>query len=385
MRKPLLAHEIGSLAKPNWRVKAITGRPLSDEDLEEARRWGEFLGVETDELLSILSRRKDFTKEEKDRIVYYSSLMAVKLLEKAGLDVVYDGEQHRVEMYEYPIKRIEGFTFYGHVRSFDNKYYRKAALTGPMKLKYPYHVEEFERINSFATKPVKIPLTGAYTLVDWSFDEYYMKDIEIGTRRGLEKRREARRQFIMDMAREVIYPNLKALYDAGARILQIDEPAATTKPAEVPDFVKGTVESVRDLKDKVFFAMHICFSDYSVLFPHIEGLQGIIHEMHFEYANRDSRETGRTEKERVGYEILRELARYDFIVGLGVIDVHTDFIEPPELVRDRILYALDIVKDPERLYVAPDCGLRTRTWDVAFQKLRNMVEGRNMALKEIGL
>ncbi len=385
MRKPLLTHEIGSLAKPNWRVKAITGRFLTDKDLEEAKRWGEFLQVETEELLSILSKRTDFTPQEKDRIVYYSSMMAVRLLEKAGLDVVYDGEQHRVEMYEYPIKRIEGFKFYGHVRSFDNKYYRKAALTGPMKLRHPYHVEEFRRINSFAKKPVKIPLTGAYTLVDWSFDEYYMKDIEIGTRRGLEKRREARRRFVMDMAKEVIYPNLKALYEEGARILQIDEPAATTKPAEVPDFVRGTVESVGDLKDKVFFAMHICFSDYSVLFPHIEGLQGVIHEMHFEYANRDTKEKGRTPEKRVGYGILKALAKYDFIVGLGVIDVHTDFVEPPELVRDRILYALDIVKDPSRLYVAPDCGLRTRTWDVAFAKLRNMVEGRNLALREIGL
>ena len=88
---------------------------------------------------------------------------------------------------------------------------------------------------------------------------------------------------------------------------------------------------------------------------------------------------------QTGYEILKEFKNTKFIVGLGTIDVHTDFIEPPELIRDRILYALDIIKDPDRIYVAPDCGLRTRTWDVAFKKLRNMVEGKYLAEKEAGI
>ena len=70
---------------------------------------------------------------------------------------------------------------------------------------------------------------------------------------------------------------------------------------------------------------------------------------------------------------------YDPILGLGVLDIHTDFIEPPELVRDRILYAVDVFGDPARIHVCPDCGLRTRSWDVAYEKLRNMVEGTRLA------
>ncbi len=383
--KPLMTHEIGSLAKPNWRVKALSNRELKDEDIEYARKWLNFLELDGEELLDILRKRKDFTKEEKRKIVWYSSLMATKLLEKAGLDIVYDGEQHRIEMYEYPIKHIEGFKFYGHVRSFDNKYYRKASVFDKPKLKSFYHLEEYRTISSFASKPVKIPITGAYTLVDWSFDEYYLKDVEIGTKEGLRKRKEARKEFVMDMAKHIIYPNLKALYDEGARYLQIDEPAATTKPNEIDIFVEGTIASIGDLKGKVFFGMHICFSDYFLLFPHIEKLQRYINEMHFEYANRDTRELGTTKDKRIGYEILNELKKYDFVVGLGVLDVHTDFIEPPELVRDRILFALEVVGDPNRIYVSPDCGLRTRTWEVAFQKLRNMVEGRNMVYEILKL
>ena len=378
--KPLLTHEIGSLAKPNWRVKAITGRELKDEDIEYAKKWGKFLEIEIDELVHILEKRKGFSDEEKQKIVFYSSLMATKMLEKAGLDVVYDGEQHRVEMYEYPVRRINGFKFYGHVRSFDNKYYRKAAVVEKPSLKELYHVEEYKQIKSFANKPVKIPVTGAYTIVDWSFDEYYLKDVSIGTREGLEKRKQARSKFLKDIAKEIIYPNLKALYDEGARFLQIDEPAATTKPYEIDNFVQATIDSVGDLAGKAFFSIHICFSNYYLLFPKISKLEGIINELHFEYANRDTKEVGVSPDKRTGYDILKEIAKYNFVAGLGVLDVHTDYIESPELIRDRVLYALEIIKDPNKVFVAPDCGLRTRTWEVAYEKLSNMVEGVNMAL-----
>jgi 5-methyltetrahydropteroyltriglutamate--homocysteine methyltransferase len=67
--------------------------------------------------------------------------------------------------------------------------------------------------------------------------------------------------------------------------------------------------------------------------------------------------------------------------GLGVIDVHTDFIESPELVRDRILHAVELVGDPYKVHVSPDCGLRTLTWEVSFQKLKNMVSGADLARK----
>ncbi len=388
MKKPLLTHEIGSLAKPNWRVKALRNRPLGEEDLEEARSWLERLDLkaEGEALMDLLAKRKGFSPEEKRALVRWSSRMATRLLEKAGLDVVYDGEQHRVEMYEYPIRRTRGFRFLGHVRSFDNKYYRKAAVVERPALDRPYHLEEYRTIAAFAHRPVKIPVTGAYTLVDWSFDEYYLRNVPLGTAQGLTLRREARRAFLLDMARGVLYPNLQALAEAGATFLQIDEPAVTTHPDEIPLFVEATRASVQDLSDRVFFGMHICFSDYSVLFPMIRELEGVIHEMHFEYANRDLREPGVHPDRRPGYtRTLNLLKPTTFVVGLGVIDVHTDFIEPPELVRDRILYALEVIGDPDRIFVAPDCGLRTRSWDVAFQKLRNMVEGVHLARQAAGL
>lgn len=384
--KPLLLHEIGSLAKPSWRVKPFIGMPLDDEDIIKAKKFGKLLDIDDkDELIDILEKRDNFDDADKETIVHFSSLYATRLLEKAGLDLVYDGEQHRIEMYEHPIRKMEGFEFKGHVRSFDNKYYNKASCVGELKLKEDLHLNEFERIKSFTNKPVKIPITGAYTLVDWSYDEHFIKDISIGESGIREKKKKARRKFFKEMSTEIIYPTIESLIDEGAEFIQIDEPAATTKRDEIPEFISTIKDSIGDLSNRAFFTVHICFSDYTLLFPHIKELQGYIDEVHLEYANRDTREPGVEPKRRTGYEILNSLKDTRFIVGLGVLDVHTNYIEPPHLIRDRILYANDVIGDPNRLFIAPDCGLRTRTWDVVYEKLKNMAEGRNLASREMGL
>jgi len=88
---------------------------------------------------------------------------------------------------------------------------------------------------------------------------------------------------------------------------------------------------------------------------------------------------------RKGYKEIKSFEEYGFRgdYGLGVIDVHTDFIEPPELVRDRILHVAEMIDDPTRIYVSTDCGLRTRTWEISFQKLKNMVLGAELARKAL--
>lgn len=381
---PLMTHDIGSLAKPSWKLKAFADLPLNEKDLAEAERWGIRLEiVERAELEQLLSKKQGFTSQEKIQILRFASLYATRLLEKAGLDLVWDGEQHRIEMYEFPIRHMTGFVFRGHVRSFDNKYYYKASCVEPPNLPHPFHVEEYQQIASFAKKAVKIPITGAYTLMDWSFDEYYAAPIIPGSTRIREGCAGARREFLTDIAQRIVYPNLKALQECGAAFLQIDEPAATTKRDEIAEFIEATKISIGDLAGKVFFSMHICFSDYSRLFPSIRALEGQLNALHLEYANRDTWECGVTSTQRVGYEPIQMLQETSFSAGLGVLDVHTDRIESPQLIRDRILYACKILKDPTRLMIAPDCGLRTRTWEVAFEKLRNMVEGRNLALAQL--
>src|SRR5207253_2400100 len=125
--KPLLTHEIGSLDKPSWRVKAFAGEPVSEADLDAARVWGERLSVPGyPELLELL-RAAPLDRAQKHELRRWSSLYAVRLLEAAGLDAVYDGEQQRTEMYDWTVAHSNGFERRGSVRAFDNKYYSKAA------------------------------------------------------------------------------------------------------------------------------------------------------------------------------------------------------------------------------------------------------------------
>lgn len=381
----LLTHDVGSLSKPSWRVKALKNLALNENDLEEAKKWGKKLKIpDYENLERLLAKKTGFTLEEKKQIRIFSSLYGLRFLEEAGLDIVWDGEQNRIEMYEQPIVHIEGFRFQGHVRSFDNKYYKKASCEAQPKCLAPYHLEEYQEIASQARKPVKIPITGAYTLAEWSYDSFFAKGLTPGVPHVATKIEEARKEFLSALAKDVIYPNLKALCEAGAPYLQIDEPAAATKRDDGDHFVECIKSSVGDLAGKAFFSIHICYSEYQRLLPHLEELGGVIDEIHLEYANRDSWELGINSKQRPGYQLLPYLKDLPFKVGLGVLDIHTDSIESPELIRDRILHACDEIGDPNRILVAPDCGLRTRNWDIAYQKLSNMVIAKALAKKDLG-
>lgn len=386
MVKALLTHEMGSLAKPGWRVKAYAGKPLDDRDVAEAKTWGERLGVPDHPALVSLLERGVASKEDRAEVARWSSRYGVAFLESCGLDVVYDGEQQRSEMYAWAIAHAEGFEFRGTVRSWDNKYYSKAAVVAPVGLKTPYHNDEFAHLSGFARAMLKVPITGAYTLADWSYDELYDTDTSLlaPMAERTARRREARRRFTLDIAENLIRPNVEALLSLGAEWIQIDEPGASTDPEELDLFAESFNASVRGLDG--FFSTHLCFSDYDLFFPAIEAMTGC-RQFAVGFANYDGRELGTRAEDRPGYAVIRKFRDLPYrpVLGLGVLDIHTDFIEPPELVRDRVLHAVEVFGDPERIHVTPDCGLRTRSWDVAYAKLSNMVAGVELARRSLGL
>jgi len=380
MKHHFITHEIGSLAKPEWRVKIAQNKPIGKKEIDEAIYWGKKIGIDYAPLLKLLKKNKPTTKD-KEHIKEWASIYALNMIEKAGLDVVYDGEQQRSEMYHYAVNRSKGFVFRGLVRSFDNKYYQKAACIGKPSIKIPWHIDELQNLQKWTKKLIKIPITGAYTIAAWSFDEYYSKKAyEIGTQLALKKKQAARREFILDIAKNLIRPNIKMLLENGADWIQIDEPAATTIPSEVPLFVESFNESIKGLKGK--FSVHICYSDYNLLFPHIQKMENCS-QYALELSNRDSKKLGTKDTDRPGYEILKLFKKYSIPsrIGLGVTDIHSDFIESPELIRDRILYAVKVLGDPKLVEATPDCGLRTRTWEVSFKKMSNMTQGARLAEK----
>jgi 5-methyltetrahydropteroyltriglutamate--homocysteine methyltransferase len=105
-----------------------------------------------------------------------------------------------------------------------------------------------------------------------------------------------------------------------------------------------------------------------------------------EFANRDTWRAGVSPEARSGYSTLHAFKEYGgkFAVGIGLIDVHRDDVESAELVRDRIAYAAKIIGDPSRVMASPDCGLRTRSREISFAKLRSLVEGARLARRELG-
>src|SRR5213594_4172243 len=399
MPKLYPVQEIGSLAKPRWRTKGLT-QPLSSKDLVEAEEWAERLGIPDfqDRAKQLLA-----AQQQNDRVrelLELSTIYGLRLFEQTGLDNVgVGGEQQRVEMYEHVIRGVEGMRVLGHVQSFDYKYFNKAVAESKIHRKHPIYLQEFLDVKEHAKGPVKVPITGPYTLVDWSFGGYYT-----GQRTGSSlknQKQEAKREFLLDFVEQVIRPEIRDLVDAGASWIQIDEPAITThpEPADMELFVEGWNETVRGFNCK--FSDHTCYPSeigYKVLAEYAPKLDKCS-QLALEFANRDSARLGADKSERVGYESIRDFVDGGFggEFGVGVVHVHDfsgevgygagrvlgrNIIESPELIRDRIVYATKLVGDPAKVWVNPDCGLRTRTWETSSSKLSNIVKGAALAREE---
>jgi 5-methyltetrahydropteroyltriglutamate--homocysteine methyltransferase len=388
--------EIGSIAKPRWRTKGLT-QQLTVKDLAEAEEWAGRLGIEDyhDRAKEILSSRDEKTRLRE--LLELSTIYGLRLFERAGLDNEgVGGEQQRVEMYEHVVRGVEGMRVLGHVQSFDYKYFNKAVAESKIHRKHPIYLQEFLDVKENAKGQIKVPITGPYTLVDWSFSGHYS-----GKRTGasLKKQKlEAKREFLLDFVEQVLRPEIRDLVDAGATWVQIDEPAITThpEPTDMELFVEAWNETVKGFNCK--FSDHTCYPSeigYKVLAKYAPKLDKC-GQLALEFANRDSTGLGVDAKHREGYKDLEYFIQngYQGEFGVGVVHVHDfsghvppasgraidrNIIESPELVRDRLLYAAKIVGDPAKIWANPDCGLRTRTWDVTYAKLESTVKGAELA------
>ena len=396
MSKLFPTQEIGSIAKPRWRTKGLS-QPLTEKDLAEAEDWAGRLGIPNyhDRAKQLLSAR-----DQKDRVrelLELSTIYGLRLFETSGLDNEgVGGEQQRVEMYEHVIRGVEGMKVLGHVQSFDYKYFNKAVAESKIQRKHEIYLREFLDVKENAKGPVKVPITGPYTLVDWSFSGHYAAGLSGSS---LKKQKlEGRREFLLDFVEQVIRPEIRDLVDAGASWIQIDEPAITThpEPADMELFVEAWNETVRGFNCR--FSDHTCYPSeigYKVLAEYAPKLNKCSH-LALEFANRDSTNLGVDAKHREGYRDLEYFVEngYEGEFGVGVVHVHDfsgnvppasgnaigrNIIESPELVRDRLLYAAKIVGDPAKIWANPDCGLRTRTWDVTYSKLESTVKGAQLA------
>jgi len=396
MNRAFPTQEIGSLPKFGWRTKPFRGTPLSEADLISAAHWGSRLGVKDSKaLLKIVSKRSGFSKADRRKIVEFSMLYALAMQEKAGggpgergLDLVWSGEQARTEMYETPVANIDGFQFIGRVRSWDNKYWRIASVRSRPAYKTNYHSDEFAFVKSHTARRIKVPITDAITIMAWSDNFYYAKKWASTGQPSAVRSFSARREFTLDVAR-VIRRVLRDLIDEGADEFQLDIPAATQY--QTVDDAKLVAEAFNEttMGLSARFSVHSCFPPrvgYALLFPYLLDMKKCS-RFSFEYANRDSYKRGQTKERRTGYADLRLFKEYSYTkeLGVGVIHVHTDRLPSEEVVMDRILFASKATGlGPERIFVNPDCGLRTRSPEIAYRMLGLVVAGARLARREIG-
>jgi 5-methyltetrahydropteroyltriglutamate--homocysteine methyltransferase len=284
------------------------------------------------------------------RIEEEETIACLQLQERLGLDLLVDGEMYRGDMTTYFAENLEGFKISGLVRSYGNRYYRKPVVAGPIRWREPVTVAWFRFAQAQTSKPVKAILTGPYTMMDWSFDEHY------GTREALA----------LALA-EVIREEAAALVAAGARYVQIDEPAISVRPDEIDLAIRAMGIVTRDLRARTI--THICYGDFPAIYPRLLDLP--VEQFTLEMSNLDHGLLG-----------LFRTNPFTKELGLGVLDVHSHVLETVDAVKERLRSALAVIP-AERIYVNPDCGLKTRTPEEAEAKLRVMVEATHAVRAEL--
>ncbi len=264
--------------------------------------------------------------------------------ESIGMDVLVDGEMYRGDMVAYFADIIPGFDPGGLVRSYGNRYYHKPIIKGKLEYPGPMTVDWWKRSQRMTKKPVKGMLTGPYTIMDWSFNEYYPD--------------RARASFALA---EIIHQEAANLIEAGCRIVQIDEPAVSVRPEEL-QIARQSLEIVTGGLN-AYFITHICYGAFEKIYPAMLELP--VHNFDLEMSNSD-------------LDMLEYFARYPFTkdITFGVVDVHSHVIEDVGLIKSRIERALKYLPK-EAVWIDPDCGLKTRTVEETKAKLANMQEAVN--------
>jgi len=295
--------------------------------------------------------RGQLEPEELRRLEERATREWIQRQEELGLDVFVDGEMYRGDMVAYFADELEGFAIAGLVRSYGNRYYPKPVVVGPVGRKRPITVGWFRFAQSLTGKPVKGMLTGPYTIAEWSFNEYYP----------------TRRELVLELAR-AIHEEAVDLERAGARFIQIDEPALHTRPEEDFELAREAMEIVTDGLS-AYTITHVCYGDVPRIYPKMLELP--VRQIDLALKNED-------------FALLEVFRKHPFTkdIGLGVIDVHSHRVETTEEVLDGIRRSLEVF-EPQQVYVSPDCGLKTRTIEEAAGKLHSMVEGARRAREEL--
>jgi 5-methyltetrahydropteroyltriglutamate--homocysteine methyltransferase len=303
--------------------------------------------------------------DDREEAVRDAIRLAVDDQLRAGADLITDGEMQRVDFNLGFYDRLTGIQPLPQARRWGppahdqrSKYRCVAPLAAPQGLGL---VEEYQRLHSLTAAPVKVPIPGPYTLA--------------GCLQGGEVYRD--RDAIAEALISIVQREMKGLVEQGVTFLQMDEPSFAChpdRPERFLDLIGRTVAGV-----EATISMHMCFGNYRgravghrsyrPLFPHLA--RAPVQQLALEFASREMAEI----------ELAREI-RPPMELAVGLIDVKNTWIEPPELVADRLRLTLRHI-EPERVSVTPDCGFSQTARFIACRKLANLVAGTRLVRREL--
>ncbi|SFF22195.1 methionine synthase (B12-independent) [Fontimonas thermophila] len=277
---------------------------------------------------------------------------AIAQQEALGLDVLVHGEAERNDMVEYFGEQLAGFavTEHGWVQSYGSRCVKPPLIHGDVFRPAPMTVEWTRYAQSLTAKPVKGMLTGPLTMLMWSFvrDDLPRRDVAL--------------QLALALRDEVL-----DLETAGIAVIQIDEPALREglplQKADWPDYLGWAVRAFRiaasGVRDDTQIHTHMCYSEFADILPAIADLDADVITI----------ETARSHMKLL--DAFAEF-RYPNDIGPGLYDIHSPRV-PAQAEMQRLLDRALAVFPGERLWVNPDCGLKTRNWPEVAAALRTMV------------
>jgi 5-methyltetrahydropteroyltriglutamate--homocysteine methyltransferase len=298
-----------------------------------------------------------FGPGDRDEAVRDAVRLAIDDQIRAGLDRITDGEMQRVDFnlgfYDYlkglePVERNRRWGAPAHDQR--DRYRAIGQISAPDGFGT---VAEYRRLREYTDRPVKMPVPGPFTLAGC---------IEVGTVYS-------GRAAVTEALIPIVNAELHALASEGVDFIQLDEPSFACHPTNAEQFLDVIARTVRGVQS--YTSMHMCFGNYRAravghrsykpLFPHLGRVP--VNQLALEFASRELAEV----------ELLAQLPE-TMDVAVGLVDVKNTWIEPAELVAERLRTVLKYVA-PERVSVTPDCGFSQTARHIARAKARAMVEG----------
>ncbi len=278
-----------------------------------------------------------------------ATLLALRDQERAGLDIVTDGEIRRESYSNHLATALDGVDIDNPGTALDRSGHPNPVprITGPIRRRHPVGVRDVEFLRRETDRPIKFTVPGPFTMSQQAQNDWYKSD----------------RECALDYA-DAVNAEIRDLFAAGADIVQIDEPYMQARPAKAREYgVEALNRALRGVTGTT--CVHICFGYAAIIHERPEGYS-FLGELAGTTCTQISIETAQS---NLDCSVLRSLPGKEIL--LGVIDLSDPAVEAVATVKARVRRALEHC-EPERIVLAPDCGMKYLPRETAFGKLQAM-------------